>query len=116
MNSVNMKEELSSDSASNQNIRRLLSSRRKASHVSRQMLVLLRWKVRPLIYYQAINSVTERDLPLGRASEISYKQAGCVSVQFPLRVFERLDAGTDSRHIHTESKICCCRLLLTFYF
>lgn len=27
--------------------------------VSRQMLVLLRWKVRPLMHYQAINSVTE---------------------------------------------------------
>lgn len=35
------------------------------------------------MYYQAINSVTERDLPLGRASEISYKQAGSASVQFP---------------------------------
>lgn len=35
------------------------------------------------MYYQAINSVTERDLPLGRASEISYKQAGSVSAQFP---------------------------------
>lgn len=30
-----------------------------SQRVSRQMLVLLRWKVRPLMYYQAINSATE---------------------------------------------------------
>lgn len=32
---------------------------------SRQMLVLLSWKVRPLMYYQAINSVTEASSYIG---------------------------------------------------
>lgn len=45
----------SSDSASNQNISCCWVRRR----VSRQMSVPLRWKVRPLMYYQAINSITE---------------------------------------------------------
>lgn len=103
----------SSDSASNQNISCCWVRRR----VSRQMSVLLRWKVRPLMYYQAINSVTEARSSIRMGFKDQLQGRFCAGTAFPPCAFGRLLVGADSVHfpcIHsTNTGVALHRFLLS---
>lgn len=68
--------------------------------VSRQMLVLLRWKVRPLMYYQAINSVTEARSSIRMRFKDHLQSGFCAESRLFVFPCEFRHSGTSANAVH----------------